>query len=205
VQAGGLDVIYPLENKVLHDEIAAHGLRVSEQPMGLDPQSRHFPIRNRIVAGLSQGVVVVEAASRSGSLLTAKDAADQGREVMAVPGHPFDARASGCNMLIRDGATLVRGSDDILEALSPRLTAPLPRRSAAAPVVPRDAPAPRPLKDVSDLHNRILDRLGPSPIAEDQLIRDLALPASRLAPELLDLELEGRILRQAGGLLSRIN
>ena len=211
VQAGGIDVIYPLENKALHEQIAVEGLRLSEQPIGSEPQARHFPIRNRIVSGLSQAVVVVEAASRSGSLLTARDAADQGREVMAVPGHPFDARASGCNMLLRDGATLVRGVEDILEALAPRLDQALPRRVPRNPGLPHAAapkPAPEPdtrsLAQTSALHGMILARLGPSPIAEDQLIRDLDLPAAHIAPELLNLELDGLILRQAGGLLSRL-
>ena len=117
VMAGGIDVIYPPENEGLAREIDAKGCRISEHPPGLEPQARHFPLRNRIVAGLSRAVVVVEAAAKSGSLITAKAALDYGREVLAVPGHPFDARASGCNMLIRDGAVLVRGTSDVLEAL----------------------------------------------------------------------------------------
>ena len=96
-------------------EIAEKGLRLSEGPMNLQPQARHFPARNRIISGLAKAVVVVEAAAKSGSLITARNALDQGREVMAVPGHPFDARASGCNMLLRDGATLVRGAEDVIE------------------------------------------------------------------------------------------
>ena len=117
VMAGGVDVIYPPENTALAAEIAAKGCRISEQPMGLEPQARHFPMRNRLVSGLARAVIVVEAASKSGSLITARMALDQGREVMAVPGHPFDARAAGCNMLIRDGALLVRSAGDVLEAL----------------------------------------------------------------------------------------
>ncbi|TXI06481.1 MAG: DNA-protecting protein DprA, partial [Pseudorhodobacter sp.] len=115
VLAGGIDVTYPEENAELARQIAARGVIVSEQPMGLQPQTRHFPLRNRIISGLSRAVVVVEAAARSGSLITARDAADQGREVMAVPGHPFDARAAGCNQLLRDGATLVRHAGDVAE------------------------------------------------------------------------------------------
>ena len=103
VQAGGVDVIYPTENTKLAEDIAKSGLRLSEMPMGLQPQARHFPARNRIISGLAQAVVVVEAAAKSGSLITARNALDQGRDVLAVPGHPFDARAWGCNMLIRDG------------------------------------------------------------------------------------------------------
>ncbi|MEM7296602.1 MAG: DNA-processing protein DprA, partial [Pseudomonadota bacterium] len=109
VQAGGVDVIYPQENARLAHDIAHSGLRLSEQMMGLQPQARHFPTRNRIIAGLCLATIVVEAGARSGSLITARYAADQGRDIMAVPGHPFDPRAEGSNMLIRDGAVLVRG------------------------------------------------------------------------------------------------
>ncbi len=199
VQAGGVDVIYPAENAVLTHDIGAKGLRISEQPMGLQPQARHFPARNRIISGLSQAVVVVEAAAKSGSLITADAALAQGRDVFAVPGHPFDARASGCNMLIRDGATLVRGADDIIAAL-----APLAARMAAVPTVAPEPSAPRSLRDSAALHQQILDRLGPSPMAEDQLIRDLASTPTAVAPALIDLELDGRIARQAGGLLARV-
>lgn len=203
VMAGGVDVIYPADNLTLAGEIAAHGLLLSEQPIGLEPQSRHFPARNRIVSGLARAVVVVEAAAKSGSLITARAALDQGREVMAVPGHPFDARASGCNILIRDGAALVRGAQDVLDLLghpaaTPGQQATLP---LAAPVA-----APRPdLRESAALHIQILDRLGPSPLPEDQLIRDLARDSRDIAPALLDLELEGRITRAPGGLLARVN
>ena len=123
VMAGGVDVVYPEENAGLAARIATQGCVVSEQPMGLVPQARHFPLRNRVIAGLSRAVVVVEAAARSGSLITAREALDMGREVLVVPGHPFDARAAGCNMLIRDGATLIRGAADVLQALAvPQVT-----------------------------------------------------------------------------------
>nr|WP_245904745.1 DNA-processing protein DprA [Pseudoroseicyclus aestuarii] len=264
VMAGGVDHIYPSENTELARKILdARGVRLSEQPMGLVPQARHFPSRNRIIAGLSRAVVVVEAAARSGSLITARAALDAGREVLAVPGHPFDARASGCNMLIRDGATLIRSASDVLEALGPlapmqpQLALPvkdmpavqdagphpaptLPRASSAeapdstrtplslraTPEAPRYAPppaqteatpleAPEPaqsgskrggssaLRQAARLHSKILSRLGPSPVAEDQLIRDLGASAREVTPALVDLELEGQILRQPGGLLSR--
>lgn len=114
VMAGGIDMIYPSENAALAESICETGLLISEQPPGTEPVARHFPARNRIISGLSRAVVVVEAAHRSGSLITAKAALDQGRDVMAVPGHPMDARASGCNALIRDGALLVRNSADVL-------------------------------------------------------------------------------------------
>jgi DNA processing protein len=207
VQAGGVDVVYPEENALLSRQIAEQGCRISEQPMGLAPQARHFPMRNRLVSGLSRAVVVVEAAARSGSLITARNALDQGRDVLAVPGHPFDARAAGCNILIRDGAILVRNSSDVIEAIGtglPHLRNARPDPVAqAAPPLPGPVPERRPLADVSQLHSQILARLGPSPLAEDQLIRDLALPPASITPELLTLELEGKVLRQAGGLLSR--
>jgi DNA processing protein len=203
VMAGGIGVIYPAENDALAQAIDEKGCRISEHPPGLEPQARHFPLRNRIVAGLSRAVIVVEAAAKSGSLITARAALDYGREVMAVPGHPFDARASGCNMLIRDGAVLVRGVQDVLEALgTPGEARPEPQMTLA-PLPGPEAPQ-RPLKDVALLHSMILSRLGPSPVAEDQLMRDLKVTPAQLAPELLNLELEGRIARQPGGLLARL-
>ena len=194
VTAGGVDVVYPAENADLTDRIARRGLILSEQPMGLQPLARHFPRRNRIIAGLSRAVVVVEAAARSGSLITARDALDLGRDVLAIPGHPFDARAGGCNMLIRDGATLIRNGDDVIEALGRAETASTEDEARSTQVPTRTI----------DLHARILDRLGPSPIAEDQLIRDLSARAVDVGPALVDLELDGRIERRAGGLLARV-
>ncbi|MEZ5759758.1 MAG: DNA-processing protein DprA [Paracoccaceae bacterium] len=207
VMAGGVDHVYPAENAALARDIAARGVRLSEQPPGLEPMARHFPQRNRIIAGLARAVVVVEAAAQSGSLITARIALDQGREVLAVPGHPFDGRAAGCNMLIRDGATLVRGAEDVIAAL-----AGTPARPEAAPaetpppaaVAASPAEDRRGWRDQAALHRQILDRLGPSPVAEDQLIRDLALPAARVTPELVMLEMEGQIQRAPGGLLSRV-
>ena len=198
VMAGGVDVIYPSENAVLGQEIGEKGLRLSEQPVNLQPQARHFPTRNRIISGLSQAVVVVEAAAKSGSLITARNALDQGREVLAVPGHPFDARAAGCNMLIRDGAILIRHAADVVELVKAREAQPeLPLAQDPTPEKP-----PRSLQDISQLHSQILSRLGPSPVAEDQLIRDLGAPARAVSPELVALELEGKITRQPGGLLA---
>ena len=335
VTAGGCDVAYPPQNADLMARIASAGLILSAQPMGLGPQARHFPRRNHVVSGLAQAVVVVEAAARSGTLITARAALDQGREVLAVPGHPFDGRASGCNALIRDGAVLVRGVDDVLEALAaatgrsvatgrsdaggrggawkqdddaerddgerdaaPRRagrrgpgpvagrdaatgradarardaagdpnpvagrsdagqrgpagaaegrrakqdaaaergataarTGPPLRAGAAgrgrgetsgmandAPVdghaipsargAPPDGPAPPdgggpPAGGGEALRSGILSLLGPSPVAEDQVIRDSGAPAERVLPEILTLELEGRIERHPGGLLTR--
>lgn len=223
VMAGGVDVIYPSENTVLGEEIAREGLRLSEAPMGVSPQARHFPRRNRIISGLSRGVAVVEAAAKSGSMITAEQALEQGREVFAVPGHPFDARASGCNRLIRDGATLIRGAEDIMNALA-NVTDVLERALPAEIETAQEAPAPEPiaananvvtipkappetrtLRETAALHQLILDRLGPSPLPEDQLIRDLDMPAGEVTPELVSLELDGHITRAPGGYLSRKN
>lgn len=201
VQAGGVDTIYPTENAQLTQDIGQQGLRLSEMPMGMPPQARHFPARNRIISGLARAVVVVEAAAKSGSLITARNALDQARDVLAVPGHPFDARAAGCNMLIRDGATLVRSGADVIEALGP-----LHPVQAQLPLAPTPDPKPRrTLRETAALHSQILSRLGPSPIAEDQLIRDLAATPTAVAPALMDLELDGKITRQAGGLLARVD
>ena len=222
VMAGGVDVVYPPENAALADDIGREGLLLSEQPMGLDPMARHFPLRNRLISGLSRGVLVIEAAAKSGSLITARLALDQGREVLAVPGHPFDARASGCNMLIRDGAVLVRSAEDVIEALGLASGDAVDRTAdegaatgdtgdATPPVdAPVMAAGRRPRMERRDatplatLHDQILQRLGPSPVAEDQLIRDLGLPTSKIAPVLVSMELEGQVLRQPGGLLSRM-
>ncbi|MEQ9240359.1 DNA-processing protein DprA [Roseovarius indicus] len=225
VLASGVDVIYPAENARLGDDLLAKGLRLSEQPMGLVPQARHFPSRNRIISGMAQAVVVVEAAAKSGSLITARTALDQGREVVAVPGHPFDARASGCNMLIRDGATLVRNAADVIEALPAATPHPIeetapelplsshpepPQPDTTQPDATQAVPPPdkRSLRETAKLHSQILhrdilQRLGPTPLAEDQLIRDLSAPAAAVAPVLTDLELDGRIIRHPGGLVSR--
>ena len=192
VQAGGVDNLYPPENSALAGEIAAHGLRLSETPIGMEPQARDFPRRNRIISGLAKAVIVVEGAAKSGSLITARCALDQGREVMAVPGHPFDARASGCNMLIRDGATLVRGADDIHAALTGHS-------------IPREKPAASFAKPA--LHGSaecaILALLGVSPVHEDLLIRQSGAPAHQVSEVLMDLELRGLVSRLPGGMVAR--
>lgn len=203
VQAGGVDVMYPAENTSLAHDIGSHGLRLSEQPMGLAPMARHFPTRNRLISGLARAVIVVEAATRSGSLITAQGALDQGREVLAVPGHPFDARAGGCNILIRDGAHLIRSAEDVIEAIGAAQETPAATVTTQA-ALPLPEPDKRSRAETIDLHQQILSRLGPSPIAEDSVIRDLGLPARTVAPALVDLELDGQVQRHSGGLLSRI-
>ena len=141
VIAGGIDIFYPPENEERQRAIAERGVLVAEQPPGIEPRARHFPYRNRIIAGLAAGTVVIEAAPKSGSLITARYAAEYGREVMAIPGSPLDPRAQGCNQLIREGATLVQSADDVLEAIRPlhlgRARPPAPRQAVAEP--PADA------------------------------------------------------------------
>ncbi len=209
VMAGGVDQIYPPDNRKLAEQIRQRGVLLSEQPLGLAPRAHHFPQRNRIIAGMSLGVVVIEGATKSGSLITATLAAEQGREVMAVPGHPLDPRAGGCNQLIRDGATLVRGPKDVVAALGLTKNHP-PQNStncakgAKPSAPPRPAPSRKEGSPALDLSRRILSLLGPSPVAEDQLIRELALPAGLVLPQLVALELDGKVQRQGGGFLSRV-
>ena len=194
--AGGIDVAYPPENAELQQAIAARGLLVAEQPPGTEPRARHFPYRNRIIAGIAQGTVVIEAAPKSGSLITARLAAECGREVMAVPGSPLDPRAQGCNRLIRDGATLIQSAADVIEALRP-LGARL-----AAPV--RDYRSGRPADATDSERRRIIDLLGPSAVPIDELIRLSGLAPSVVQVVLLELELGGRLDRHAGGRVSLI-
>lgn len=209
VMAGGIEVIYPPENRALAGRIAAEGLLLSELPPGTEPQARHFPQRNRIIAALSRATLVVEAAARSGSLLTARMALDYGREVMAVPGHPMDARAAGCNMLIRDGAVLIRSAEDVIEAMG---LAAAPRPDPRPPSQPDTPPQPAAEKAAektvakaagTGLRARLLALLGPAPTPEDTVIRDLGIDAATLSREVIGLEIEGEITRHPGGLLSR--
>lgn len=198
VLGGGVDVVYPAENAALYDELAERGAIVSEMPPGVQPQARHFPQRNRIVAGMAQGVVVVEAAVKSGSLITARRALDYGREVFAVPGSPLDPRCRGCNALIREGATLVETAEDILAELhagpSPGRPAEPPADTAEAPEMPAESAV-----------QAVLEKLSPTPTPVDEIIRQCHLPASIVHMALLELELAGRVSRQAGNQVSLIN
>ncbi|MFA5963573.1 MAG: DNA-processing protein DprA [Sphingomonas sp.] len=197
VIAGGIDVAYPPENAELQERIAQGGLLIAEQPPGIEPRARHFPHRNRIIAGLALGTVVVEAAPRSGSLITARLAAEAGREVMAVPGSPLDPRAQGCNGLIRDGATLVQNAADILETIRP-----IDARMVRAPGARFDG-APR--EDIDDAARRVvIDLLGAAPVAVDEVIRQSNLAPAIVQTVLLELELAGRIERHAGGRVSNV-
>ncbi|MEM9708071.1 MAG: DNA-processing protein DprA [Pseudomonadota bacterium] len=192
VMPGGIDVITPAENAVLAQEIGEQGLLIAEAPMHTDPRPGHFLQRNRIISGLCPALIVVEAAAKSGSHSVASTALDQGRDVLAVPGHPFDARSAGSNMLIRDGATLIRHAGDLFEALGPGDDALEPPPETRSPPDP-----PPPTKDTKALHAEILARLGHAPEDEDSLIRALPAPPGRVSSELVALELDGRIRRDA--------
>jgi DNA processing protein len=195
VVAGGIDIFYPSENEGLQREIAERGLLIAEQPPGTEPRARHFPYRNRIIAGLAQGTVVVEAAPKSGSLISARYAADFGREVMAVPGSPLDPRAQGCNQLIREGATLIQSAADIIEAIGPI--------GGTVRQPPQSYGAERVSADASDADRRTVTALlGPVPVPVDELIRQTGLPPAIIQTVLLELELAGRVERHAGGRVS---
>lgn len=199
VLAGGLTSIYPPEHRELHAAIAAQGLLVSESPPGYDPQARDFPRRNRLISGLSLGVVVVEAAERSGSLITARYAAEQGREVMAVPGSPLDPRAKGTNRLLRDGAALIESFEDVLAILS------VLRREGVREGGQDDytEPAPSGGDDAATdtLRERIAALLSPAPISRDELVRLSGAPASLVTAVLVELELAGRCEVDPGGMV----
>ncbi len=197
VIASGIDIAYPPEHAGLQEAIATQGLLLAEQPPGTEPLARHFPARNRIIAGLAAGTLVVEAAPKSGSLITARLAGEAGREVMAVPGSPLDARAQGCNQLIREGAVLVQSAADVIELISgfdgqPRST--FREQAAAFDRLPDDlghTPA-----DVESL-------LTTAPIGVDELIRQSGDGTAAVQLALRELELGGRLVRHAGGRVSR--
>jgi DNA processing protein len=206
VVAGGVDVVYPAENHGLYDALAHRGAVVAELPLGIEPQARHFPRRNRIISGMALGVVVVEAAARSGSLITARFALEQGREVFAVPGSPLDPRSRGCNDLLRQGAILTESAADVLSQLGPQLRGaellrPVPA-VAVAPAPPLPAPAAaKPAADDAGL-DLVLERLGPTPVAVDELVRQCQMSAAAVATLLLELELAGQVERHPGNLVS---
>lgn len=196
VIASGIEIAYPPEHRDLQDEIAEKGLLLAEQPPGTEPLARHFPSRNRIIAGLAAGTLVVEAAPKSGSLITARLAGEYGREVMAIPGSPLDARSHGCNQLIRDGAVLVQTPEDVLELLSAFDGAPRSRFREAAPVP--QAPAEEVMGDPAD----IAALLTSAPVAVDELIRQSGESAASVQLALLELEISGRLVRHAAGRVS---
>lgn len=193
VIAGGIDVVYPPENADRQKAIGERGLVLAEMPPGTEPRARHFPYRNRIIAGIGSGTIVVEAAPRSGSLITARLAAEAGREVMAVPGSPLDPRAQGCNQLIRDGATLIQNAADVVEAIRPF------ESHVRAPFTPYH---PNEQLDGEQAFDAIEELLGPSPVAVDEIIRLSGASSGAVQMALLELDLAGRLDRHAGGRVS---
>ncbi len=215
VVAGGVDIVYPEENRGLHEALARDGAILAEMPLGTEPQARHFPRRNRIISGLALGIVVVEAAAKSGSLITARYALEQGREVFAVPGSPLDPRSRGANDLLRNGATLTETAADILAQLGPLLQgrppireiAPAQSRPSLVPAAPARAAMPAmpaasaPVSEDAAL-DLIIEKLSPTPVAVDELVRQCQLSAAAVATLLLELELAGRVERHPGNLVS---
>ena len=195
VIAGGIDIFYPPENEERQKALCERGLVLAEMPPGTEPRARHFPYRNRIIAGMSGATVVVEAAPRSGSLITARLAAEAGREVMAVPGSPLDPRAQGCNQLIRDGATLIQNAADVVEAIRP-----FESRVRSAP----ESYTPAEEMNGHGASGIVEELLGPSPVAVDEIIRLSRVPSSVVQLALLELDLAGRLERHAGGKVSLV-
>jgi DNA processing protein len=195
VLGGGIDDVYPPEHRDLYGRIAAEGCIVSESPVGHKAQARDFPRRNRLISGLSLGVIVVEAEMRSGSLITARLAAEQGREVFAVPGSPLDPRAAGCNDLLRQGATLCANAEDVLRVLDaqPRLEEPAREPWQGKPL---DQQA------VDKVRERVAELLSPTPVSRDELIRLTGAPAPVVSAALVELSLADRAVLLPGGLVS---
>jgi len=201
VVAGGLDVIYPPEHQELHERIARDGVVVSEMPPGTQPTARHFPRRNRIIAGLALGVLVVEAARRSGSLITARLALEQGREVFAVPGSPRDPRANGTNDLIRQGTVLTQSAQDVLEVVAPMTQRPRP----PAPLADAEAAYAEADDDALDVARAaVAEALSPAPTPVDDVVRATGLAAATVLSVLLELELAGRLERQPGNRIAAL-
>ena len=204
--AGGTDIYFPPENESLQEKIAECGLLLSEQPPGTEPHARHFPFRNRIIAGLTRGTVVIEAAPRSGSLITARLATEAGRHVMAVPGSPIDPRSQGCNDLIREGATLIQSADDILEMIShfdDRADALRDRVPSTKPRPPeQEYHSETPMVVGTTERSKIENLLSATPVSVDEIIRQSQLPAPSIQSILLEFELAGRLSRHAGARVS---
>jgi DNA processing protein len=202
--AGGHNRIYPPEHAPLAEAIARNGVVLSEMPLDHEPRARDFPRRNRLISGLAAGVVVIEAAQRSGSLITARMALEQGREVFAVPGSPLDPRCEGSNNLLKQGAAPVTEAADVTAALRPIFERPqqLSAQEPGDPIAPRD---PRePSEPDREERDRIVALLGPTPVGIDDLIRLSALPPAVVRAVLLELELAGRLERHGGGLVSLV-
>jgi DNA processing protein len=199
VLGGGVDVVYPAENRDLYDRIAETGVLVSETPPGTKPQARHFPRRNRIISGMARGVVVVEASPRSGSLITARLALEQGREVFAVPGAAMDPRARGTNGLIRQGAVLTESADDVFAVLNQQL----PRKPIEIVDETNDtAAASSDPETHGNARSEVLNALGPTPTTVDELVRVCQISLPVVSTVLLELELAGRLERHPGSRVS---
>ncbi|NBW76245.1 MAG: DNA-protecting protein DprA [Sphingomonadaceae bacterium] len=196
VIASGIEIAYPPEHADLQEAVATQGLLLAEQPPGTEPLARHFPSRNRIIAGIAAGTLIVEAAPKSGSLITARLAGEAGREVMAVPGSPLDSRSQGCNQLIRDGATLVQRTDDVIELLTGFQGQP---RSVLRETMPGWELAPEDAGHPAD----IAALLTTAPVPVDELVRQSGSSAGSVQLALLELELAGSLVRHAGGRVSR--
>ena len=205
VIASGIDIAYPPQHSELQEKIATEGLLIAEQPPGTEPRGRHFPSRNRIIAGLASGTLVVEAAPKSGSLITARLAGEAGREVMAIPGSPLDTRSLGCNQLIRDGAVLVQTVEDVVELLQSFTGAPRSRFQVEETSRPFDYEELSQLQwgeAKVDQSGDVAKLLTKAPIAVDELIRQSGASAAAVHMALLELELGGELERHAGGLVS---
>ena len=203
IVAGGVDVTYPRENQPLYEDLLAHGAVITEQPLGTQPIARHFPPRNRLISGLSLGILVVEAAPRSGSLITARMALEQGREVFAVPGSPLDPRYPGTNGLIRDGAVLTESVDDVMANLKAMKSSPGQKNSTRKNLgQPADIPNEM---EVSRAQTMILNLLGPVPVSIDELLRECQLSHAVIVTVLLELELAGRLERHPGNRVSLVS
>lgn len=200
VVAGGVDNIYPPENAALYERIRSEGCLVSEMPLGQSPQARHFPRRNRIISGLSRGVVIVEAAEGSGSLITANYALEQGREIFAVPGSPLDPRAKGTNRLLREGATLVESAEDVLAGVGPILGRDFAEPGGAEPRSPSSFGLSD--EEANRLRACLEEALGPAPVEVDELVRGCNSSVSAVLSVLLEMELAGRVARHSGNRVS---
>jgi len=199
VVAGGVDIIYPRENEKLYSEIAEKGVVIAELPIGTTPRAENFPQRNRIISGLSLGTLVIEAAGRSGSLITARFAAEQGREVMAVPGSPFDPRSEGPNKLIKQGAALITCTSDVMECLPYEIgiklnELPKKKSATATPFLQK--------QDGLQSHSKIIEKIGTTPVEIDEIVASSGINISTVLSVLLELEMAGRLERHPGGKVS---
>jgi DNA processing protein len=204
VLAGGHNRIYPPEHVELAGALLANGAAVSEMPFDWEPRAHDFPRRNRLISGLAAGVLVIEAARRSGSLITTRLALEQGREVFAVPGSPLDPRAEGSNSLLKQGATLVTEAEDVIAVLRPILGQPLERSMEEPAPAPIAAPPPPAAEPGTEERGRIVELLGPTPVSIDDLVRLAGRSPAVVRIVLLELEVAGRLQRHGGGLVSLV-